>query len=177
MSSHKLTTKIGVALVVLSVSVCAIVAFNRSRALVAVTVTAIDPAQEPSDHDIPFLKRDEALPDYALYLLDDNGNARFLGVKPNESAENGLSWTLDEPRSISLISTVRLTEKDKLISDELAEVHITSDTVETDQYRFEFQVNRSFAAGVDGFFRTPIGMTIAIAIGIAVLCVILPAFL
>lgn len=60
---------------------CVVVAALRSKGLVAVKVTAL--ADEPSDHNIPLLKRVEALPDYELSILHDDGSSRYLGTKPN----------------------------------------------------------------------------------------------
>ena len=137
---------------------------------------ALDPAAEPTDHNIPLVKQREALPDYELSLIGDDGDARYLGVKPDESAAAGLTWKLDDPVSISQIATVRLREKDKIVSDALAEVHISGPSVESNGYRFEFKTERSVSVGVHAFFATPIGIAIVAAFGIAVLLIILANF-
>ncbi|MEM7314678.1 MAG: hypothetical protein AAF497_16140, partial [Planctomycetota bacterium] len=50
--------------ILLSVLSCVVVAAIRSVGLTRVTVTALDKEAEPRDHDIPFVKQREALPDY-----------------------------------------------------------------------------------------------------------------
>ena len=152
------------------------IATVRSNGLVAVTVTALDPSKEPSDHNLPLVKRREALPDYELSLLGDDGHARYLGVKPNESAAAGLTWHLDDPVSVSQIAAVRLREKDTVMSDALAEVQILGASVDSNGYRFDFTTERSVGVGVQAFFTTPIGIAIAAAFGIAVLLIILSNF-
>ncbi len=148
---------------------CLAIAVAQSNGLVSVTVTAL--ADEPSDHDIPLFKREDALPDYELSLIADDGSTRYLGTKPNSSADNGLTWTLDDAVSISQIASVRLTEQDKLVSDAIAEVHVLGDSVTANDYRFDFVCAHSFSAGLTAFFRTPIGIAVCVAFGIAILLI------
>ena len=173
MNPWRITGMVCSAVVIDSVMGCVWMAVARSSGLVAVTVTALDPAAEPFDHNIPLVKQREALPDYELSLIGDDGDARYLGVKPDESAAAGLTWKLDDPVSISQIATVRLREKDKMMSDALAEVHISGPSVESNGYRFDFTTERSVGVGVRAFFVTPIGMAIAAAFCIAVVLIIL----
>ncbi len=134
-----------------------------------ITVTALDKDAEPRDHDIPFLKQKEALPDYRISLLTTNQRQFDLGFKPNESAIGGLSWQLPDPMSTAEITSVRLTEKDKMVSDSIAEVQLTGNTITNGNYKFTFTTERSFAVGVRSFFKTPIGIAILVAFGLAVL--------
>lgn len=162
--------------VVASVLACVGIAMVRSIGLVAITVTALEPDKEPTDHNIPLVKRREALPDYELSLLGDDGHARYLGVKPNESAAAGLTWQLDDPVNVSQIAAVRLREKDALMSDALAEVQVLGPSLESNGYRFEFKTERSIAVGLHAFFTTPIGIAVTVAFGIAVLLIIISNF-
>ena len=159
------------AVICIAVLSCVAIAAMRSKGLVAVRVTAL--ADELSDHDVPFLKRNEALPDYELSILSDDGSSCYLGTKPNTSASGGLTWTLDTTVPVSLIASVRLVEKDKLVSDTIAEVHVVADSVTSNDYRFDFDCQHSFAAGLAAFFRTPVGIAICIALVIAILYVLL----
>ncbi len=68
MTAWRITGRVCAVVVLVSVLACVWMAIARSRGLVAVTVTALDPAAEPSDHKIPFVKQREALPDYELSL-------------------------------------------------------------------------------------------------------------
>jgi hypothetical protein len=63
-------------------------------------------------------------------------------------------------------------------SDQLAEVQITSKTVDANGYRFDFDIAPFFSAGVESFFfRTPIGMAISLAFVVALLYLVLPGFI
>jgi hypothetical protein len=176
MNAWRITGRVCAVVVLVSVLACVWMAIARSRGLVAVTVTALDPAAEPSDHKIPFVKQREALPDYELSLIGDDGDSRYLGVKSDESAAAGLTWQLDDPVSVSQIAAVRLREKDKMVSDEVAEVHVSAPSVESNGYRFDFKTSRSIGVGVRAFFATPIGIAIMTAFGIAVLLIVLANF-
>lgn len=98
-----------------------------------------------------------------------NGRTSDLGAKPNTSAIDGLTWVLNDPVSISEVVGVRLQEQDKLIADAITEVQITSNSVSTANYRFDFQIERSASIGIKSFFQTPIGMAISAGFFIAVL--------
>jgi hypothetical protein len=173
MNAWRIIGKVCAAVVIVSVLACVAMAISRSRGLTAVTVTALDPTAEPADPSIPLIQKREALPDYELAVIRDNGRVRYLGVKPDESAASGLTWRLSDPVSISQIATVRLREKDKLVSDALAEVHVADAPVDANGYRFVFETKRSIGVGVQAFFATPIGIAIALAFGLAVLLIIL----
>jgi hypothetical protein len=65
------------------------------------------------------------------------------GTNPHEPAAAGLEWRLSEPVSTARIATVRLRVKDSLVSDELAEVHVTGGSVEAGGYRAPTPKERS----------------------------------
>ncbi|MBV08612.1 hypothetical protein [Rubinisphaera sp.] len=71
---------------------------------------------------------------------------------------------------------MRLQDQDKIISDVITEVQVTSDTAEADGYRFDFQTEYSLSVGIQSFFRTPIGKTISAAFIVAVLIIIFSVF-
>ena len=175
-SAWRITGWVCSAVVLVSVLACVSMAIARSDGLVSVTVTALKPDKEPVDHNVPLVKKRERLPDYELSLVSDRGNARYLGVKPDQSAADGITWQLDDPVSISQVAAVRLREKDKLVSDDLAEVQILAPSVESGNYRFDFVMEKSFGVGVRAFFWTPVGMAIAAAFGLAVAIIILANF-
>lgn len=162
--------------IVVSVLACVVLALGKSNGLVAVTVTALDPANEPKDVKVPLANPDDALPDYELTLIDDFGGAGHLGVKPNESAAAGLTWKLAAPVSVSQIASIRLREKDLVVSENLAEVHVQGNSVESKGYRFDFETERSLGVGVQAFFRTPVGIAIASGFFVAVVALVLAFF-
>jgi len=153
----------------ISVLSCIAIAAIRSNGLTQVTVTALNVDAEPRDHVIPFIKRTDALPDYQIIISLSSDRTINLGTKLNTSAIDGLTWVLNDPVSVSEVVGVRLQDQDKMIADAIAEVQITSNSVSTADYRFDFQTERSASIGVKSFFQTPIGMAISAGFFIAVL--------
>lgn len=177
MNAWRLATWFCVAVIVGSVLACIGLAISKSNGFVAVKVTALDPAKEPKDAKVPLTDPRDALPDYELTLIDDLGSIWHLGAKPNESAAGGLTWRLAAPISVSQVASIRLREKDLVVSENLAEVQLQGDSVESKGYRFEFETERSFGVGVQAFFRTPVGMAILMGFVLAVVVLMLAIFL
>lgn len=177
MNSVRIAGGAGAALFVASILACLWLSIAASTGLVSVTVTALNPAQEPADHMLSLIKQREALPDYEICVLTNQGGEYYLGVKPDESAAKGLTWTLADPISTAQIATVRLREKDKLISDALAEVNVSATPVTSKGYRFTFTTERSLGVGLKAFFTTPLGAAISVGFCIAVILILLAYFL
>ena len=175
-SPWRLTGWICVGVIVASVASCVLLAALRSNGLTAVKVTALDGFPEPRDHQLPLIKQKEALPDYELFLMLHNGRRVHLGAKPDTSAARGVVWQVADPVSLADISAVRLREQDQLLSDALAEVHITGPTTTAVGYRFDFSSERSLSVGIQSFFATPIGLAIAAGFTIAVVLLLVRAF-
>ena len=165
-----------VSVVVLSIASCVALSAFQSVAVTDITVTALDKDAEPRDHNLPFFKQHDALPDYELHLLLRRGGSLRLGAKPNSSAAEGLTWHLYNPVSVNRISTIRLREQDKIISDAIAEVEFADDPIAQNGYRFEFKTVRSFSSGLEAFFELPIGKAIAAGFMIAILLLLLSFF-
>ena len=176
LSPWRLTGWICVGVIVASVVACVLLAALRSNGLTAVKVTALDGFPEPRDHQLPFIKQKEALPDYELFLILHSGRQVHLGAKPDTSAARGLVWQISDPVSLADISAVRLREQDQLLSDALAEVHITGPTTTFAGYRFDFTSERSLSVGIQSFFATPIGLAIAAGFAISVVLLIVGSF-
>ncbi len=162
--------------VVLSVLSCVVIAVMRSNGLTRVTVTALDPDAEPRDHELPFFKKKEALPDYEVIVILKGDEWVNLGAKPDRSAADGLIWELNEPISTSDIASVRLRDQDKVISDTIAEVQLLGDSTTDENYQFDFESQRSFSVGLRSFFRTPIGVAISGGVLIAVVLIVVSRF-
>lgn len=176
MSPWRLAGWLCAGVIAASVIACVLLAVVRSTGLVKVTVTALDKSAEPRDHNIPLFKQKEALPDYEVTILRTDGDEIHLGSKPDTSASDGLDWHVSDPVSLSDIAAIRLSEKDKVLSDAVAEVQITGATTTSNGYQFDFTSQRSFSVGVKSFFGTPIGMAIAAGFCIAVLLLVFSAF-
>jgi hypothetical protein len=150
-------------------------AVQRSTGLTQITVTALDRASEPRDHNLSFVKQKEALPDYELILMLTHGGKMRLGAKPDTSAADGLTWQVADPVSTTDIASVRLREQDIVLSDALAEVHVTPESTTSNGYRFDFVTQPSISVGIKSFFGTPIGIAIVVGFGLAVLMIVLRA--
>lgn len=176
LSPWKIAGWVCAGVVIVSVSACVIMAAIRSVGLTEVTVTALNREDEPRDHNLPLVKQKEALPDYELTVLLTNGRKLRLGTKPDSSAVDGLTWKLAEPVSVADVATVRLQERDKVISDAVAEVQVVDETVTERGYRFDFATERSTSVGVASFFVTAIGKAITAGFCIAVILLVLALF-
>jgi hypothetical protein len=174
-SALHITKLVCCGVIVLSILLCVVIAAIRSNGLNQIKVTALKEDAEPRDHGLPFVKQKDALPDYEIKVNLRSGQSIALGAKPNTSAINGLTWTLNEPVSVSEVVSIRLQEQDKMVSDAIVEVQVVGDTVSIDNYKFEFSISRSLSVGVQSFFRTPIGMAIVGAFFVAMLLIILPS--
>lgn len=165
-----------IVVIVGSVLACGGIAAARSTGLTAIEVTATDASMEPRDHKIPLVKQKEALPDYELILLLKDGRKVSLGARPDTSAVAGLTWEVSDSLSVADVTSVRLREQDKVISDALAEVQISEAPVTEKGYRFEFTTARSLAVGIHSFFRTPVGNAICVGFGVAVFLLVVRYF-
>ena len=163
-------------LIAASVIACIVLAATRSTGLVGITVTARDEAAEPRDHNLPLVKKKEALPDYELILLMADGDKVHLGAKPDASAADGLVWHVNDPVSIADVASLRLQEQDKLVSDAIAEVQVLGPSVTSNDYRFDFTSQRSAVVGVKSFFGTPVGKAITMGFCLAVLVLLASVF-
>jgi len=172
-SLGQLTAWLCIAVIGLSVIACVAMSAGRSTGLTAIKITALDAASEPRDHNFPLFMKKEALPDYELFLILSNGGKIILGSKPNASAAEGLTWQVSNPVSNSDVASIRLDERDKVISDAVAEVQIQGNSVTEHGYRFDFTVQRSASIGLKSFFKTPIGIAITTGFTIAVIIIIL----
>ena len=148
----------------------------RSTGLSLITVTALDAKAEPRDHHLPLLKQKEALPDYQIFVILQNSRRLNLGTKPDQSAVEGLNWSLASPVSVNDIASIRLQDDDKLVSDAVSEVQIEGRSITEGNYRFEFHTERSISVGIHSFFQTAIGMAISTAFFVAVLVMIAVIF-
>jgi hypothetical protein len=162
--------------IALSVVLCMVMAAVRSNGLTEITVTALDQADEPRDLNIPFLAKNQSLPDYEVSLILVGGGKVRLGAKPDTSAVNSLTWQLSDPVSIADVASVRLDEQDKVVSDAVVEVQALSGSTTEKGFRFDFATERSMSVGIKSFFGTPIGQAIVAGFFIAVLMMFVRVF-
>lgn len=168
----RMTRTLCTSVILLSVLGTVWTAWQQSIGLTAVTVTAVDPDAEPRDPGLPMLKQTHTLPDYQLTINLSNGAKIDAGAKLDASAVNGITWTLSEPVATAQIASVTLSEQDTLISDKLAEVQLGDGVADTDLYHFQFSTQRSFAVGIQSFFRTTLGLAVCAAFFCAVFLIL-----
>jgi hypothetical protein len=149
-----------VAIAVISLLSCVVLAAIKSEGLAVVAITAIDPKKEPVDHALPLIKQKEALPDYELFVRMLDGRTIPLGAKPDSSAADGLEWKINDSICVSDIASLQLRERDLVMSDALAEVQVQAGSVTSNNYRFDFVTEPSLKVAIRSFFSTPIGMAI-----------------
>ena len=175
-SAWQITSWLCAGTIAVSVLACLGMAVVRSLGITQITVTALDASSEPQDHNLPFVRRKEALPDYELTLMLSSGGQMPLGAKPDASAVGGLTWHVADPVSVTDVTSVRLQERDLVISDAIAEVQIHGDSVSANGYRFDFVTERSASVGIKSFFGTPIGKAIVVGFCLAVLLMVVVGF-
>lgn len=159
-----------------SVVLCVAMAGFRSEGLTHIKVTALPQTEEPRDHNLPFIKKNEALPDYELVVNLVDGSRRSLGMKPDQSAQAGLDWRLNEPISLKEIVSLRLMDQDQYVSDTVAEIQFQGEDQIESGYRFEYETRRSMNVGLKSFFQTPVGMAISAGFTLSIIILILAVF-
>lgn len=118
-------------------------------------------------------------PDYELKVTHRKGGRVFattdsLGVKPNESANEGLSWTLSDPISLPDVSVIELIDRDVVLSDTLVTVSGPFDQqADAGNYRFEFDTATDPAIGFASFATTSLGERLLFAIVLALVMAII----
>ena len=168
----KLMAWISVGLILLAIGTSISMAYQRRMVLKQITVTYLG-EEEHRDHSIPLYKRKEALPDYTIELQHTDRGTVKLDTHLDQSALEGLTWTLSELYSCKDIPTIRLYDEDKIISEDLAEIAFDGQPVTENDYQFEFELETSFETGLASFWKTPVGTAIIWAFGALVLLFLL----
>ena len=144
----------------------------NAEAIHRVSVQVIDAKTEVRDPAIPGLDKKTRLPDYRIELMRGSDWRVKLATHVDRTAEEPLEWILQEPVPLRQVTSIRLVEDDKLANDVIEEVQIEGESFSSEKYRYTVGIERSFRSGLDYFFETPIGMTILIAIGLAIFVLI-----
>ena len=154
-------------------AICVGLSVLNADAITAVTVQVIDAKGEVRDPAIPGMGKEQALPDYRLELMRGSDSRVKLATLVNRSAAEPLEWKLPDPIPRRHVTSIRLVEDDKLANDVIEEVQVEGEQFESAKYRYTVNVAWDLGAGLDYFFDTPIGMTLLLALGLAILFVIL----
>ncbi|SFH59743.1 hypothetical protein [Planctomicrobium piriforme] len=172
----RITTWVCYGIIVAAVLASVLLAAVSSTGLSRITVTALNPAAEPRDPQIPLMDANDVLPDYEIAVIQTSGRTTKLGAKPNTSAVDGLVWTLNEPVSTASIVGIRLLDQDQFVSDVVTEVQLTGPRVVSHDYQFDFETQRTLSLGIRSFFETPLGAAIVVGFLIAVIWIFCAAY-
>ena len=123
-------------------------------------------AREARDVSFAMIGKDEAAPDYNL---DIRLGKKWMdcGTYANTCIGEGLEYKIQGLAPTYLARDIRWVEKDKLESDLLEQMPISSDHLVGNSY--EFHIARAFdlEAGFSWFFDTLLGKIVSAAIGMA----------
>ena len=137
--------------------------FDAARADMAAAI-----ADEANEFGAP---TGASLPDYELRIGTGKAgwfgsrDLRSLGVRVNQSAADGLTWSVAPPISTAEIGLVSLADVDDLkIDEQLAELSLRDfDTLHAG-YRFEAATEFSPLVGLESFLTSPLGLVIVFSI-------------
>jgi len=146
--------------------------FRNSTIVTGVAIRLNEGAREHRDPTILGLGKEHQLPDYRVKL---HVTKRFLkidlGTKLNTSATNWLEYPVKDIVPLRHVQEVLIIEDDKMASDILERFQIVDQTAVGKSYHCRLTTTRSFEAGMQWFFDTPVGK--AIFIGIIVFVVLI----
>jgi hypothetical protein len=147
--------------------------FQNSSIVTSVAIRLNEGVREHRDPTILGLGREHQLPDYRVKL---HVTKRFLnidlGTKLNTSATNWLEYPVKDIVPLRHVQEVLIVEDDKVASDILERFQIVDQTAQGKSYHCRLNMTRSFEAGMQWFFSTPVGK--AVSIGIIILVVLIP---
>lgn len=148
--------------------------FANSQIVTAVKIKLKPGQTEPQDKTFAMLGslgKEHVLPDYRVKLVVQGNLLKTdLGIKQDTSAANGLEFPVSAVVPLKKLQEVVILEADKVEDDELDRVQPGSATsVSGKLYDVEIVTERSLEAGLDWFFDTSIGRTIAAIATLAVL--------
>ncbi|MDJ0975743.1 MAG: hypothetical protein QNJ98_14880 [Planctomycetota bacterium] len=145
----------------------------NADAITSVTVQVLDADKEVRDLPLPGMHKEQPLPDYRLELVRGSASDVTLATFMDRSAAEPLEWRLPEPLPLRHVTSLRLVEDDAFRNDVIEEVQVEGERFESAKYRYTVDVAWDLGAALDYFSTTPIGMVLLLALGLAVLFVIL----
>lgn len=148
--------------------------WKNSLVVTGVSIQVKAGVREHYDHSALGIGAEHRLPDYKIKL---RVNRKFLaidlGTKLNTSATNWIDFSIAEIVPIRHLQEILIIEDDKIESDTLDRIQPTGDAFDGSAFHARLATGRSFDAGLNWFFNTPLGKAISIGITIGVILVIL----
>jgi hypothetical protein len=158
--------------VVALVALFGVLSFRNSTVVTSVAIRLKDGVREHQDRTVLGVGKEHQLPDYRVKL---HVTRRFLnvdlGTHLNTSATNWIEFSVKEVIPLRHVQEVLIIEDDKVVSDALERLHIAGEMTEGKSFHCRLTTERSFEAGMNWFFNTPVGK--AVSFGIALLVVLL----
>ena len=144
----------------------------NGEAVSSVSIRLLEGVEEHQDKRIPLIqKKEEGLPDYMIScMIKDEWHT--IGTAFNKSAKDWIEYGISDPPSLSLLQSIRVSDKDLTQNDHLDEVQVTETYIKGDKFEIKLSTVHSFKAGMDWFATTPLGIAIFGAIGAAVFLVV-----
>jgi hypothetical protein len=146
--------------------------WRNSVVVTAVSIQVRDGIKEHTDHTLLGIGAEHHLPDYRVKLrVNRRLLAMDLGTKLNTSATNWLEYPVQDIVPLRRIQEVIIIEDDKVENDTLERLQIAGTEATGTQFLCRLTTTRSFEAGMNWFFATPVGKAVAagIVIGLVVL--------
>jgi hypothetical protein len=156
----------------LLVLVFVVLSAMHAKSVTAIDIKVKDPATEYRDKSLLGLGKDNVLPDYKLKLRTTDGGWTGLGVKPNQTAAQWLSFPVRDNVPLRSALEIELYDSDKFNSDLLDRVQIGGTDISSQKYQYHLHTEYRFETGLLWFFNTALGKAIAGGITIAIIIVI-----
>jgi hypothetical protein len=171
-------TTLGLALLLIAVLLFG--SFSNSEVVTAVRIKLKAGQTEPQDKTFAIigLGKEHSLPDYRVKLAVQGAFLKIdLGTKTDTSAAGGLEFPVQEVVPVRKLQEIVILECDTVEDDELERFQPgTSRVLSGKVYDCEVVTARSLDAGLDWFFNTSLGRTIASVCVLALLLFLVMLF-
>lgn len=151
-----------------------VLSWTNALVITSVSIRIKDGVKEHTDHTLLGIGVEHQLPDYRVKLhLSRRFLATDLGTKLNTSATNWLVYPINDIVPLRQFQELIIIEDDKLENDILDRIQGAGLEMTGKDFQCRLTATRSFDAGMNWFFNTPLGKAVAagIVIGVALLIV------
>ena len=150
-----------------------VLSWGNSLVVKSVAIRIKDGVKEHTDHKVFGFGAEHHLPDYRVKL---HVSRRFLtidlGTKLNASATNWLAYPVNDIVPIRRLQEVIIIEDDKVENDLLDRIQGSDPEMAGKDFQCRLTTERSFDAGLNWFFATPVGKAVAAGIVVGVVLLI-----
>jgi hypothetical protein len=151
--------------------------FKNSTVVKSVAIHLNDGVKEHRDPSLLGVGKEHQLPDYQVKL---HVTRRFrnvdLGTRLNTSATNWIEFAVKDVVPLRHLQEVLIIEDDKVVNDVLDRVPVRNETTEGRLFQCRLATERSFEAGMNWFFDTPVGKAVSAGIALFVILLLISLF-